>query len=190
VRTLKFWYAKITVLILIILTAGIAFAAETSSLSSSSSATVTASVRIRGGNLSAETTDFEFENMDFSEDYCTAIAENTITVNNPTGASAGWNVTVKASDLASTDKSRIISLDSMIFEIFYVSQENIANKVNSVATEQRIRMSFEEQKLVTTAKKSGMGQFLIKPKYKLTIPENTKPGAYTGLMTYTIFQGP
>ena len=159
-----------------------------------STATVTVSVTIVGGPLSIEATDLEFQSIDLSSGYNSAIAENTITVVDPTGTGAGWNVTLKASDLVSEDADAQLSLDELEFEILSISQNRIRGNTNTdnapTGIEYRTRISQEELKLVSAARNTGMGRFSVTPQYQLTVPEDTVPGTYTSNLTYTIFQGP
>jgi hypothetical protein len=188
VGTMKFRYAIISAVTFIIFAANLAYAAE------SSSATVTVSVTIKGGSLSIEATDLEFDNIDLTSGSNSAIAENTITVNDPTGSGAGWNVTVKGSDLVAPEINQRLSLEELDFEILCIGQDRIRGNSSSenrpVGIDNNAKVSYNDQKLVTAAKKAGSGRFQIRPMYKLTIPENTKPGNYMSNLTYTIFQGP
>jgi hypothetical protein len=188
VSAMKLRCAAVIIAALLIFAASPVFAGE------SSTATVNVSIVIKGGNLSIDATDLNFEPIDLSTGIHTSITENTITVNDPTGTGAGWNVTVRGSDLIAQDTSQRLFLEDLEFEVLKVScsraSRNEGSGIEPVEIGQRMKMTYNDQKLLSAEKGTGLGKFSIKPTYQLTVPNHAKPGRYLSNLTYTLFQGP
>ncbi len=150
-------------------------------------ATARMSLRIEGGPLSIDATDMDFGTIDLNRGNNQAVARNEITVTDPTGTKAGWNVSASASDLVSENGHRLSP------EEYQLVIENLtahSSRGGELQNPGRIQLSNEEQKICYATPNNGLGHNTINPTYRISVPENAPTGNYTGTISYTLVQGP
>lgn len=177
----------IFVSIILVITAAVANADK------KATATATATVKIIGGDLSISATDIKFNTIDLNTGQNSATAENTITVEDPTGTRAGWNVTARAENFVSEDGEKELSLGKINFIIKNVSSNRImiisGNKAPA-GVGNPVQLDQTDKKILIAEKGSGMGKFQINPEYSLRIPGDSPTGNFSSKVTFTLFQGP
>lgn len=182
----RFTAGKIILTLLIAaLTSGVSFGANT--------ATSTVRIVIEGGDLSLFASDINFTPIDLAKGESRAFAQNTLSISDPTGTGAGWNVTARATDLVSAEGNRI-PIDKASFQIKQLeldagSYGRAEDKMPS-GIGKPLYLKGRDQKVVFAKRMAGMGKFELKPNYELVIPKDAVAGKYTSKVTFTIFQGP
>lgn len=150
------------------------------------------SLTIKGGPLSIQASEVAFGTIDLTKGTNQAVAGNVITVADPTGTRAGWNVSAKASDLVSEDGRNTIPVERYGLFVENLDSNSIESNVDGQKPSGvgRVRLTGEEQKIMYATASKGMGISTARPSYRIEVPTDAPSGNYSGTITYTLVQGP
>lgn len=168
-----------------------AFAAES---------TAVGSTTINGGTLSiSDLIVSTFGDIDLNGEIQTKYAKiSDLTVIDPTGTGAGWDVTVKATQLTTgedeTGNTLMLPKDSLKISEPIVTAGNGSSGADTVVTSEGTIDNETGITLLSANEEGGMGTYTVTfPEDSLELklnPKDVKTGTYTSTITVTITTGP
>lgn len=112
-------------------------------------------------------------------------ASLSVTAVDDTGAGAGWNVTIGASNFTSATTASVIPAAGLTLTSGTLANNTQGNAVSPGTVATSVTLS-STQTLMTAAAGQGNGSFTLPLSASLTVPAGTLAGTYTSTLTVTI----
>jgi hypothetical protein len=150
-----------------------------------------ATVTISGGSLSVTPQSIGFGTVTL------AGADQTVTDGDstnwsavdPTGAGAGWNVTIAATDFVDGGNTiAVANFDARLLDANISTVAGNTAPTSSITT--YTALSTTAQTLLSAAVGDGMGSYTFVPDFTLDVAASTFAGTYTSTVTVAIVSGP